>query len=289
MSKSRAFTPLEIRTPARGSGRFLPGFTLIELLVVIAIIAILMAVLMPALNLARDQGRKMVCTNNLHSIALANHIYATNFDDWGVPCRDSSNPASSIWTGNPDFRKYIGYEGAEQDLSSVQTPKKYKCPSDRQKAWLHAYDIESGNEGGTLVSYGFNIEDWYPSVGSSSWTATMDLTRLAYKMSTVKQPARKLHFHEAHDWWSKWRGANYIDGWDVLGQLGTVNDYKAVGCGGPTMYRHNESANLAFYDGHVENWHKTKLWIPEHATQKPYQTGIWVVKRQTWEENGGGM
>ncbi len=265
------------------------AFTLIELLVVIAIIAVLMAVLMPALNLARDQGRKMVCSNNLHSLALANQLYAANFDDWGVPCRDSSNPVSSIWTGNPDFRKYIGYEGAERDLSSVQTPKKYKCPGDRQKAWAHAYDIESGNEGGTLVSYGFNIEDWYPSVGSSSWTATMDLTRLAYKMSTVKQPAQKLHFHEAHDWWSKWKGANYIDGWDVLGQLGTVNDYKAVGCGGPTMYRHNESANLAFYDGHVECWHKSKLWIPEHATQKPYQPGIWVVKRKTWEENGGGM
>lgn len=267
------------------------AFTLIELLVVIAVIAVLMAILMPALNLARDQGRKMVCANNLHSIALANQLYAANFDDWGVPCRDSSNPGGTIWTGNPHFRKYIGYEGAEEvpDLSSVQTPKKYKCPSDRQKAWLHAYDIESGNERGTLVSYGFNIEDWYPSVGQPSWTATMDLTRLAYKMSTVKQPAQKLHFHEAHDWWSKWKGANYIDGWDVLGQEGTVNDYKAAGCGGPTMYRHNESANLAFYDGHVESWHKSKLWIPEHATQKPYQPGIWVVKRETWEENGGGM
>ena len=265
------------------------AFTLIELLVVIAVIAILMARLMPALNLARDQGRKMVCSNNLHSLALANHLHAANFDDWGVPCRDSSNPAGSIWTGNPSFRKYIGYEGAEPDLSSVQTPKKYKCPSDRQKAWAHAYDIESGNEGGTLVSYGFNIEDWYPSVGQASWTATMDLTRLAYKMSTVKQPARKLHFNEAHDWWSKWRGANYIDGWDVLGQEGTVNDYKAAGCGGPTMYRHNGSANLAFYDGHVESWYKTKLWIPEHATIKPYQTSIWVVKRETWEENGGGL
>ena len=126
------------------------AFTLIELLVVIAIIAILMAVLMPALNLARDQGRKMVCTNNLHSIALANHIYATNFDDWGVPCRDSSNPASTIWTGNPDFRKYIGYEGAEQDLSSVQTPKNTSAPVIDRKPGCTPMTLKVATKGGPL-------------------------------------------------------------------------------------------------------------------------------------------
>ncbi|MHC4539615.1 MAG: H-X9-DG-CTERM domain-containing protein, partial [Planctomycetota bacterium] len=103
------------------------------------------------------------------------------------------------------------------------------------------------------TSYGFNIEDFYPSVGSPSWSATMGMDILAFKMTTVQQPAQKLHFNEAHDWWSKWKGANYIDGWDVLGQDGSVNQYKQVGCGGPTMYRHNDKANLAFYDGHVES------------------------------------
>ena len=88
------------------------AFTLIELLVVIAVIAILMAILMPALNLARDQGRKMVCSNNLHSLALANALYATNNDDWGVPCRITTAQGDSVWTGNAKFRTYIGYEGA---------------------------------------------------------------------------------------------------------------------------------------------------------------------------------
>ncbi|MHC4369977.1 MAG: type II secretion system protein [Planctomycetota bacterium] len=129
------------------------AFTLIELLVVIAIIAILMAILMPTLNLARDQGRKMKCSSNLKSIALANQLYANNNDDWGVPCRYITAQGSYVWTNNEEFRKYIGYEGAEDtpDMSRYQTPKKYKCPSDTQKAWLHAYDIERGNEGGTLM------------------------------------------------------------------------------------------------------------------------------------------
>ena len=47
------------------------GFTLIELLVVIAIIAVLMAILMPALNRVREQGKRAVCLNNLHQLTLA--------------------------------------------------------------------------------------------------------------------------------------------------------------------------------------------------------------------------
>jgi prepilin-type N-terminal cleavage/methylation domain-containing protein/prepilin-type processing-associated H-X9-DG protein len=266
-----------------------PAFTLIELLVVIAVIAILMAVLLPALNLARDQGRKMKCAGNLRSLAVANGVYVANNDDWTVPCRFIVGSSTTLWTSNRQFRKYIGYDQTEPGLSTVQTPQKYKCPSDQQKAWAHSYNVEQGSTTGTLVSYGYNIEDWYPSVGSPSWDATMGMAVLAYKMSTIPQPAEKLQFNEAHDWWSKWKGADYIHGWDVLGQLGTVNEYKGVGCGGPTMYRHNEAVNLAFYDGHIEARHKTKVWIPEHAEIKPYQPGMWVVKRDIWAKNGGGL
>ena len=265
------------------------AFTLIELLVVIAVIAILMAILMPALSLARDQGRKMKCAGNLRSLAVANSVYVANNDDWAVPCRFITPQGTTLWTSNDQFRKYIGYDTTEPGLSVVQTPKKYKCPSDRQKAWAHAYNVEQGTTTGTLVSYGYNIEDFYPSVGSPSWTATMAMDVLGYKMATIEHPATKLQFGEAHDWWSMWKGANYIDGWDVLGQDGTVNEYKAVGCDGPTMYRHNEAANLTFYDGHVETRHKSKVWIAEHAEQKPYRTGIWVVRRDIWEKNGGGL
>ncbi|MHC4282661.1 MAG: type II secretion system protein, partial [Planctomycetota bacterium] len=55
--------------------RFLTGFTLIELLVVIFVIAVLLALLVPALRKAREVTRRTVCQNNLRQIAVAWNVY----------------------------------------------------------------------------------------------------------------------------------------------------------------------------------------------------------------------
>ena len=57
------------------------AFTLIELLVVVAIIALLIAILLPALNRAKEQGRIAVCTANLRTIGQAANAYILEFDD----------------------------------------------------------------------------------------------------------------------------------------------------------------------------------------------------------------
>lgn len=56
------------------------GFTLIELLVVIAVIALLMGILMPALNIARDQGRKASCMSNMRQVGIALAMYQNEYE-----------------------------------------------------------------------------------------------------------------------------------------------------------------------------------------------------------------
>ncbi len=100
------------------------AFTLVELLVVIGIIAILIALLLPALNKARQQSRALSCLSNLRQIAMATQLYAHDNKDM-LPYGDTS-PWGNNWPTS--LAPYLGKRlGAGS--GNVNWPAVYKCPS----------------------------------------------------------------------------------------------------------------------------------------------------------------
>jgi prepilin-type N-terminal cleavage/methylation domain-containing protein len=136
------------------------AFTLIELLVVIAIIAILMALLLPSLNRAREQGKRGACLNNLRQMALGWNLYADDHQERLVMGCSSTDAERQNWPGKP-FKCWVYWSqstNVEDRLKGIRdgglykyvnNVRSYKCPTG-VRGEVVTYAIPDGMNGHDL-------------------------------------------------------------------------------------------------------------------------------------------
>lgn len=162
------------------------AFTLIELLVVIAIIAILMAILMPALSRVKNQAKGTVCIQNLRTMTLAWIMYKDDNDDELV--KGTTGESNGSWVLNPSGNTIEDKKVALRNGALFQyvsnTVDVYSCPADERKKNPQIYAFRSYSIAGGMNGVS----------QSGAWEIIPHI-----KYSEIKRPASKYVFLEEAD------------------------------------------------------------------------------------------
>jgi len=185
--------------------------------VVIAIIAILAAMLLPALQQAREKARQGVCMNNLKQIGMATMFYLQDYDEWFPICADLS--------GVPNYHN-IPYRYNEMH-GYITNLKIWECPSSRS--------LPTKNNSSYPISYGINMEGISPKYESDGTYAYAG--NRMHKLSEARDPSGTILFGEGWYFGIEQR-------WDYETQDGGL--YKDN-----VLLLHTGGANWLFIDGHV--------------------------------------
>jgi len=154
------------RLVCSGSNRRPVAFTLVELLVVIAIIAMLAALLLPALQDARESARMILCTSNQKSIATAQHMYADHYDSRIAPRNAMEDPydagpgeLDTAWVNDSLYGDDYNCWGDFLIWDEFVTRNVFACPSDDGPMSLPAAEY-----GRSRLSYGilYNLYCFHP-------------------------------------------------------------------------------------------------------------------------------
>lgn len=234
-------------------------FTLIELLVVIAIIAILAAMLLPALSSAREQALANNCRSNMRQLALGLLTYAADNKDCLMKEYDDA-------AGKKRYFPYVMLR------NGYTQPPVYICPTgDRRTttsvAWIkRVMDMWKKADSEDVFNYSDPTYPYaYPSYGINNFFSWDDPNRYPI-LSKVTDPTKKIMLAETYhnaNWTTHQRYIGYYAvGFNATGHTAYVS----------VLHGGDKSTNLAFIDGHVES-----ISFPDST--KPYDV---LTQNEYW-------
>ncbi len=217
--------------PERATKPALRAFTLVELLVVIAIIALLAAILLPALSRAKESARATQCLNQMRQLVLAVRLYADDNGDKFPRSQHSAFAHGEL----PWERSVAPLLGSTTTLWTNLLQRVYHCPSDKRIGPL-SYGLN--------VYYELGPEDDY--IGKpQTWRRT----------SEVPHPAATMLFAESASGSDGGMGADHImpNFWVTAADASDV-----------AQTRHGKRANYNFADGHARALEFRATYAPEN-------------------------